>query len=84
VEFVETGQRGFTEYTDPHFSVAFVSTHVASAEHPAYIVDCAFHHGYAPAIGVFDATGVIIENNIIHHTWESGNLNKSLITIIIY
>ena len=73
VEFTNTGQRGNTEPDDPRFSVAFVATKNADAESPAYVVNCSFHNSYSTAIGVFDATGVIINNNVIHITYETGD-----------
>ena len=37
-----------------------------------YIRGCSFHHGFAPAIGIFDTDGVIVEDNVIHHTVGEG------------
>ena len=72
VEFKNMGQRGYTESDDPRFSLAFVSTDDADAEHPAYVLSCSFHQGWSTHIGVFDATGVVMSNNVIIDSWESG------------
>lgn len=38
----------------------------------SYIKGCAFHNGFAPAIGVFGTDGLSIEDNVIHHTVGEG------------
>lgn len=38
----------------------------------SYIKGCAFHDGFAPAIGVFGTDGLSIEDNVIHHTVGEG------------
>ena len=65
------GQRGLTEFDDPRFSVAFVSSKDASVEKPAYVDSCSFYKGYSTHIGVFDATAVLVHNNIIMESYES-------------
>ena len=82
VEFSYTGQRGMTDPSDPRFSVAFVSTKDADAETPAYVINCAFHHGYSTAIGVFDAAGVIVRNNVIMQTYESGMSGPAILILV--
>lgn len=38
----------------------------------SYIKGCAFHNGFAPAIGVFGTDELSIEDNVIHHTVGEG------------
>lgn len=40
----------------------------------SYVRGCAFHHGFAPAIGVFGTDRVDIDDNIIHFTVGEGNI----------
>ncbi|KAL3886654.1 hypothetical protein ACJMK2_026634, partial [Sinanodonta woodiana] len=68
VEFVNTGQGGYLELDDARFSITFSDTGSVSDINPSYVKECAFHDGFSPAIGLFGAHGMIIENNVIHHT----------------
>jgi hypothetical protein len=73
VEFVKTGQEGFTESYDPRFSLSFVGTGDATRpEKPSYVRKCAFHHGFSPAIGLFGTNNIEVIDNVIHHTVGSG------------
>lgn len=65
------GQRGLTEFDDPRFGVAFVSTKEATTERPGYISGCSFHDGYSTNIGAFDANGIVIHNNVLIDSWEA-------------
>ena len=76
VEFERMGQRGLTDYDDPRFGVAFVSTKEATTDRPGYIVGCSFHDGYATNIGVFDASRVLIHGNVITDSWEACKFNQ--------
>ncbi|XP_033493349.2 PKHD1 like 1, tandem duplicate 1 [Epinephelus lanceolatus] len=67
VEFFQSGQEGWTDDTDPRYSVAFLNLGEVS-EDETYIKGCAFHDGFAPAIGVFGTEGLNIDNNVIHRT----------------
>ncbi|XP_071946075.1 fibrocystin-L-like [Antedon mediterranea] len=72
VEFYHTGQEGWPDNYDPRYSVAFLDTGEVTVANPSYVRECAFHHGFSPAIGVFGAFGVHIEDNVIHHTVGAG------------
>ena len=44
-----------------------------NASRPTYVVNSAFHHGFAAAIGITESTaGIPIENNIVHRTIDFG------------
>ncbi|KAK3587658.1 hypothetical protein CHS0354_042441 [Potamilus streckersoni] len=68
VEFVNSGQEGYYEFYDARFSITYSDTGTVSNIKPSYVKGCAFHDGFSPAIGLFGANGMIIENNVIHHT----------------
>ena len=65
------GQRGYTEEDDPRFALAFVSTREADADRPAFVVDCSFHDSYSSNLGVYDAEGVAIENNVFADSYKT-------------
>ncbi|XP_078071648.1 PKHD1 like 1, tandem duplicate 1 [Mustelus asterias] len=71
VEFYRSGQNGYLDYYDPRYSVSFLNLGeiVGNA---SYIRGCAFHHGFAPAIGVFATNGLSVDDNVIHHTLGEG------------
>ncbi|XP_030597029.1 PKHD1 like 1, tandem duplicate 1 [Archocentrus centrarchus] len=71
VEFYHSGQGGWTDYTDPRYSVAFLNLGEVSADE-SYIQGCAFHDGFSPAIGVFGTDGLSVDDNIVHHTVGEG------------
>ncbi|XP_011607160.2 fibrocystin-L isoform X2 [Takifugu rubripes] len=71
VEFFHSGQEGWTDKTDPRFSVAFLNLGKVSAGE-SYIHGCAFHDGFSPAIGISGTEGLNIDDNIIHHTVGEG------------
>uniref|UniRef100_A0A8C2XFR8 PKHD1 like 1, tandem duplicate 2 n=1 Tax=Cyclopterus lumpus TaxID=8103 RepID=A0A8C2XFR8_CYCLU len=67
VEFFRSGQEGWSDYTDPRYSVAFLNLGEDS-----YIQGCAFHDGFSPAIGVFGTEGLSVDDNIVHRTVGEG------------
>ncbi|XP_050924319.1 LOW QUALITY PROTEIN: PKHD1 like 1, tandem duplicate 1 [Lates calcarifer] len=71
VEFFRSGQEGWTDYTDPRYSVAFLNLGEVTEE-DSYIQGCAFHNGFSPAIGVFGTEGLHVDDNIVHHTVGEG------------
>ena len=77
VEFAYTGQEGFTNSYDPRFSIAFVATGPGSSTdlRPSFVKGCAFHHGFNTAVGIFGASGVVIEKNVIHRVVGEGKSN---------
>ena len=74
VEFYHSGQEGWVDSYDPRFSVSFVDSGTVSAAFPSYVKGCAFHNGFSPAIGLFGANQVLVEDNVIHHTVGPGML----------
>uniref|UniRef100_UPI003AACF14E PKHD1 like 1, tandem duplicate 1 n=1 Tax=Centroberyx gerrardi TaxID=166262 RepID=UPI003AACF14E len=71
VEFYRSGQEGWTDSTDPRYSVAFLNLGQLP-ENDSYVQGCAFHHGFSPAIGVFGTDGLNVDDNVIHHTVGEG------------
>lgn len=43
----------------------------------SYVQGCAFHDGFSPAIGIFETTGLSVDDNIVHHTVGEGELTQS-------
>ena len=74
VEFYNAGQEGYTDGYDPRYSLAFLDTGISSALRPSYVKQCSFNHNYSPAIGVFGAENILIEDNTIYHTVGQGML----------
>ncbi|XP_071356429.1 PKHD1 like 1, tandem duplicate 1 [Trachinotus anak] len=91
VEFFHSGQEGWTDYTDPRYSVAFLNLGKVSGE-DSYIQGCAFHDGFSPAIGVFGTEGLNVDDNIIHHTVGEGiriwgdkiTVRRNLVTMALW
>ncbi|KAI4871505.1 hypothetical protein NFI96_027165, partial [Prochilodus magdalenae] len=91
VEFYHTGQEGWTDYTDPRYSLAFLNLG-AVTQNESYIKGCAFHHGFAPAIGIFGTDGLSVDDNVIHHTvgegirvWGNNNVvRRNLVTMTLW
>ncbi|XP_056597030.1 fibrocystin-L-like [Triplophysa dalaica] len=90
VEFYRTGQEGWDDPSDPRYSLAFFNLRNVTGE--SYIKGCAFHHGFAPAIGVFGTDGLNIDDNVIHHTvgegirlWGDKNaVRRNLVTLTLW
>ncbi|XP_043922184.1 fibrocystin-L [Protopterus annectens] len=43
-----------------------------TSQNGSYVQGCSFHHGFSPAIGVFDTNGLDIDDNIIYFTVGEG------------
>ncbi|XP_044191170.1 PKHD1 like 1, tandem duplicate 1 [Thunnus albacares] len=71
VEFFRSGQEGWTDYSDPRYSVTFLNLGKVSGE-DSYLQGCAFHDGFSPAIGVFGTEGLNVDDNIVHRTVGEG------------
>uniref|UniRef100_A0A8C4N397 Polycystic kidney and hepatic disease 1 (autosomal recessive)-like 1 n=1 Tax=Eptatretus burgeri TaxID=7764 RepID=A0A8C4N397_EPTBU len=92
VEFHYSGQEGYRDASDPRFSISFLGLEKIVVDGVRYIRGCSFHHGFAPAIGIFDTDGVIVEDNVIHHTvgegvrveFASTKLLRNLVTLTIW
>ncbi|XP_067676837.1 fibrocystin-L-like isoform X2 [Haliotis asinina] len=82
VEFYHTGQEGYTSSYDPRFSLAFIGIRNNDVR-LSYVSYCSFHHGFAPAVGIFGVKDVLIDNNVVHHTVGSGIISDSVNTELI-
>uniref|UniRef100_A0A673FZ74 Fibrocystin-L-like n=1 Tax=Sinocyclocheilus rhinocerous TaxID=307959 RepID=A0A673FZ74_9TELE len=90
VQFYNTGQEGWNDLSDPRYSLVFYKLGRVVGE--SYIKGCAFHNGFAPAIGVFGTDGLSIEDNVIHHTvgegirvWGDRNVvRRNLVTMTLW
>uniref|UniRef100_A0A8C5F806 PKHD1 like 1, tandem duplicate 1 n=1 Tax=Gadus morhua TaxID=8049 RepID=A0A8C5F806_GADMO len=71
VEFHHSGQQGWSDFTDPRYSVAFLNLGEV-AVNESYLQGCAFHNGFSPAIGVFGTDGMFVDDNVVHHTVGEG------------
>ncbi|KAG9339164.1 hypothetical protein JZ751_024022 [Albula glossodonta] len=91
VEFYHTGQEGWVDFYDPRYSVAFLNLGDAS-NNDSYIQGCAFHHGFSPAIGVFETDGLSVDDNVIYFTvgegirvWGNNNrVRRNLVTMSLW
>ena len=63
IEFVNCGQRGFTENYDPRYSLAFLD--VGANGYDSVVRRCSFNHNYNFGLGVFGTEGLLLE--VIHH-----------------
>uniref|UniRef100_A0A8C5N9V4 Fibrocystin-L-like n=1 Tax=Gouania willdenowi TaxID=441366 RepID=A0A8C5N9V4_GOUWI len=72
VEFVRSGQLGWTDSYDPRYSVAFLNLGKLSGE--SSLQGCSFHDGFSPAIGVFGTDGLNVDDNVVHHTVGVGEI----------
>ena len=68
VEFYHSGQEGWTDAYDPRYSLAYLDTGAVVEARPSYVKQCGFNTGFAPAIGVFGASGITIEDNVVYET----------------
>ncbi|KAK9957826.1 hypothetical protein ABG768_012036 [Culter alburnus] len=90
VQFYHTGQEGWNDLSDPRYSLVFFNLGRVVGE--SYIKGCAFHDGFAPAIGVFGTDGLSIDDNVIHHTvgegikvWGDSNaVRRNLVTLTLW
>uniref|UniRef100_UPI00398F2CC2 PKHD1 like 1, tandem duplicate 1 n=1 Tax=Pristiophorus japonicus TaxID=55135 RepID=UPI00398F2CC2 len=71
VEFYHSGQKGYPDYYDPRYSVAFLNLGQIVGN-DSYVRGCAFRHGFSPAIGVFGTDGLNVDDNIIYNTLGEG------------
>ncbi|XP_043073568.1 PKHD1 like 1, tandem duplicate 1 [Puntigrus tetrazona] len=90
VQFYHTGQEGWNDISDPRYSLVFYNLGGVVGE--SYIKGCAFHNGFAPAIGVFGTDELSIEDNVIHYTvgegirvWGDRNaVRRNLVTMTLW
>ena len=78
-EFYHTGQEGFTEPSDPRFSLAFVDVlSDSTTDFYSYVRDNTFHDGFSPAVGVFAVDDLEVSGNVIHRTVGKGNMDIAI------
>ncbi|XP_052063080.1 fibrocystin-L-like [Mytilus californianus] len=83
VEFYHMGQEGYTEDYDPRYAIAYVDHGPVSNNKPSYVKSNAFHHGFSPAIGVYNTHSLPVEDNVIHFTIKYAIKSNSLNTQLI-
>ena len=69
-EFYHMGQYGYTKPNDPRYALVFVDTGPVNSIRPSYIKNNAFHNGFSPAVGLFDALNMPIEDNVFHSCYS--------------
>ena len=72
VEFKYMGQEGYIDYYDPRYSLAYLNTGTVSDIRPSYVSNCSFHHGFAPAVGIFGSNQIEVTHNVVYKTVWSG------------
>ncbi|XP_078617867.1 fibrocystin-L-like isoform X2 [Branchiostoma floridae x Branchiostoma japonicum] len=91
-EFYRTGQEGWTDFFDARYSIAYMDTGTMDSIRPSYVRKNAFHNCFSVAVGVFGATGIEVDDNVVHHTvgqainvWGSSNkIRKNLVALNIW
>ncbi|XP_070541075.1 fibrocystin-L-like [Ptychodera flava] len=92
VEFKRCGQEGWPDFYDPRYSLAFLDTGLVTQSQPSYIKGNSFHSGFNTGIGVFGANGILVQDNVIHHTVGPGiiiyddnhRLERNLVTLTVF
>lgn len=72
VQFTRYGQYDRTAGEDIKFGLLLNNVGAYNASRPNYLRHSAFHHGLGIAVGVFDSSGIPVENNIVHKSIEYG------------
>ena len=72
VEFIHTGQDGFTETYDARFSVAYIATGTVSNVKPSSVTKCSFHDSFNSAVGAFGISGLHITDNVVYNVLGNG------------
>ena len=72
VEFVHTGQEGYTESYDARFSLAYIAVGTVSNVKPSSVTKCSFHKGFNSAVGALGIGGLNITDNVVHHVVGNG------------
>ncbi|KAI8520669.1 hypothetical protein Bbelb_004230 [Branchiostoma belcheri] len=72
VEFVRSGQEGWTDSYDPRYSVAFMDLGDIESDRPSFIDNSVIHDAYAPGIGIYGTNNLNVSNNVIHHSVGQG------------
>ncbi|XP_063885486.1 fibrocystin-L-like isoform X2 [Scylla paramamosain] len=71
VEFRNMGQEGFTDITDPRYSIAFLGLD-AIGDHSSYVKRSSFNVNYNVAVGLIKTLNMVVEENVIYHELDSG------------
>ncbi|XP_063041153.1 fibrocystin-L-like [Engraulis encrasicolus] len=91
VEFYHSGQEGWSDASDPRYSVAFINLgQVVKME--SYVQGCSFHDGFSPAICIVGTDTLAVDDNVIHHTvgegirvWGDRNMiRRNLVTLTLW
>lgn len=86
---MRSGQEGFTEAYDPRFGLTWLSTGPVVPSRPSYITGCSFHDSYSTGIGIFDAEGINVKDNIVHRPIHDGKLyylyrSEKIFTLLLF
>lgn len=81
VEFIHPGQ--YSRGDSKGYGVLFQNVKQKIPERISYIVHCSFHHGYAATIATENSSNIIIGQNVIYHTIDSGILIQSNSNFIV-
>ncbi|OWF48083.1 fibrocystin-L-like [Mizuhopecten yessoensis] len=68
VEFINTGQVDVRSFTNYRFSLEYKNAKTVTDSTPSSVRKCSFHNGFSPAIGVHGTNGLLLAENIIHHS----------------
>ena len=72
VEFDLFGQFSRSSSDDKKLGILFSNLGDYNYSRPSYVKNCAFHHGFAAAIGILNSNSIPIEDNVVHQTLDYG------------
>lgn len=72
VEFNHPGQFSRESGDDSKYGILLSDLGAYNSSRPSYITNCAFHHGFSAAIGIFTSSSIPIVNNVIYYTIDYG------------
>ncbi|MPC80802.1 Fibrocystin-L [Portunus trituberculatus] len=83
VEFRNMGQESFTDLDDPRYSLAFVGLD-AIEEDSSYVKRSSFNLNYNVALGLIGTSGMVVDDNVIYFTLDSGECVCVCVCVCIY
>ena len=84
VEFIHTGQDGFTETYDARFSLAYISAGEVSDAKPSFVSKCSFHDSFNSAVGALGITGLHITDNVLYNVLGNGKYKSFNVYVTIF
>ncbi|XP_060067607.1 fibrocystin-L-like [Ylistrum balloti] len=82
VEFIHTGQGKWKSYIKREYSLTYSNAETVTEDKPSSVTKCAFHHGFSSAIDVSGTTGLVLSDNVIHHSVSVAIETQSLKTTL--